>query len=207
MKEPALDARTGPAVSFAELDIPGAVLVSKDGSGGGSQLDERSGAGVPREELSIRPVQEKRLPSRPGGADSSFRYESAAGEWVGDGKTGSLTGKEGKIALEEDSPERIAVSVEGGGGTWSIEFEAPAGASLGEGLYPTATRAGFQEGADAGFAASSEARGCSELTASFRITEMKRDPDRKLVRFAASFEQRCDDQKQSLKGSVLFTEP
>ena len=171
----ALDTKTSPAVSYAELKIPETILVRKVASREGRKPDERVGSGVPREEIIIPAgdLPRSRTFGRAGSTNSLFRFESDSGEWVGQGKAMSLTGDRIEITLEEDSPNRLAFAVKGDGEEWTVEFEAPGDVSLTEGVYKKATRSGFQGGADAGFSASSNSRGCNELIANFWISRVK----------------------------------
>jgi hypothetical protein len=87
---------------------------------------------------------------------------------------------------------------------WTLDFEAPDGASLGVGPFEGATRAAFHGPKDPGLSVSGMGRACNTSTGRFEIRQLEVDDAGHLARFAADFEQRCDTDVGVLQGTVRW---
>ncbi len=86
---------------------------------------------------------------------------------------------------------------------WYLNFGAKAGSSLAPGVYEQATRFPFNS-TGPGLSVSGEGRECNQLTGRFVIVDLARDVSNAITRFAADFEQRCENAQPALRGSVRY---
>lgn len=85
---------------------------------------------------------------------------------------------------------------------WTIEFSAPLGRPLTVGYYSAARRYPFTP--FNGLDASGSGRGCNQLTGRFIVLEVVIAPGGTVQRFAADFEQHCEDRVPALFGAIRY---
>jgi hypothetical protein len=137
--------------------------------------------------------------------DSYLSFESPPDEYVGRGKNMTLSAKDYKFSAANTGREEITISIESDNTSWEISLAAPRGKTLAVGEYNKAQRANFQEPAVGGFIFSGNGRGCNEVQAQFKITEIAWSASGSLLKLHADFNQFCDDSKSPLKGSLRFS--
>lgn len=106
--------------------------------------------------------------------------------------TGTRTGGEARLTLF--GPQHFGF----------MTFAAPSGSQLSPGEYDGATRWPFQAPNVPGLEVSFDGSGCNTLTGRFVIFEIESDATGKLQRFAADFEQHCEDEVTPFYGSIRF---
>jgi hypothetical protein len=90
------------------------------------------------------------------------------------------------------------------GDRWTIEFAPAQGQILQPGTYNRARRYPFRSSMVPGFDLSGRSEGCNALLARFVIYELSFDGAGKVQRFAADFEQHCENEVAAYTGSVRF---
>jgi hypothetical protein len=75
--------------------------------------------------------------------------------------------------------------------SWTLYFASPVGTSMAVGEYLGAQR--FATETAPGLSVSGQGSGCNRVVGRFNVREIARDPDGKLLSFAADFEQACDE--------------
>jgi hypothetical protein len=89
-----------------------------------------------------------------------------------------------------------------GSDSWSLNFAAPAGTPLVPGTYTGAVRYPFNPAGVPGLSISGAGRGCNMLSGTFTVHEAELGAGTTLARFAADFEQHCENGTAALFGSV-----
>lgn len=137
--------------------------------------------------------------------------DSEPGDYIGQGELSQLTPEDGTFTVTPVDGERgVRIWFDGSepGSWWNLYFVAPEGAALQAGEYSGATRYPFQSPTTPGLSVSGSGRGCNTLSGSFEVLEISFAADGSVERFAASFEQHCEDADPALNGEVLYlTEP
>ncbi len=130
-------------------------------------------------------------------AATSFSFTSAAGDYIGGGLSESFTPEDAAFTLYQGSYEDpatrhgLTVYVNATNGEWWYISIAPAqGQLLKRGTF-TATRWPFQEGANAGFDASGDGRGCNTSYSTFTIAQLTVRGGA-ITRLDATFTQHCE---------------
>jgi hypothetical protein len=86
-----------------------------------------------------------------------------------------------------------------------MDFAPPDDKPLYPGRYLNVARYPFHNPVFGGFSAMGDSRACNTLSASFEILEIVRDPVTDQVqKFAANFEQSCEEINPLLRGEVRF---
>ena len=128
--------------------------------------------------------------------------DSQAGDYIGGGVQQTVTPATGSFTLSRNFDNGVSVSVNTGGGTWSLAFAAPGDATLTTGTYDNATRWPFQSPVSPGLSVSGMGRGCNTLTGRFVVREAVYDGAGRVQAFAADFEQHCEGGAAALLGSI-----
>ena len=101
---------------------------------------------------------------------------------------------------------RTAISVDiyisDGTATWRLDFSAPEGSPLSVGYYGAARR--YPVTPLNGLYVSGQGNGCSRITGRFAILEIVLGSDGTVQRFAADFEQHCEDAVPALFGIIRY---
>lgn len=129
---------------------------------------------------------------------------SDPGDFVGGGRTWTWGQADGSFTATH-TPGDVRVHYTGGSSSqwFTLEFQAPSGGELTAGPYEEASRHAFHSPAKPGLEASGP-NGCHRLTGRFDVLEAVYGPDGGVERFAADFEQHCEEGVPALRGSVRF---
>lgn len=129
--------------------------------------------------------------------------DSLPGDYVGGGANTVFNLANGTwTATSGSNGGRVAIEVDDGIDRWSLNFSAPLGQPLAVGTYGDATRYPFTQ--FNGLDVSGRGRGCNQLTGRFVILEIALAPDGSVQRFAADFEQHCEDAVPALFGAIRY---
>lgn len=169
--------------------------------------DSEGGAGAPTTSGSNKP--------KPGATGSvsgtgctaalptGFCFVSQKNDFVGGGSHVSIDGAVGQIVVQEGAV--LSASAEQAGQSdWWADFSAADGQYFLPGSYAAAQRYPFNEYGAPALSIFGDGRGCNELTGSFVVTEMERDPFGNFTRFAATFEQHCEGAVAALFGAFNY---
>lgn len=198
-----LDPPTATVFTLSRPDRPECAL-----GGAGSRpaaAETRVGTGTP--ESAPKP---QRRDAEASPAEAAFEvlpetylaYSGEPGEFISQGQRVRLTAKEVEFRTLVDTPDELYITLDRGDTSWGIRFVAPKGRTLAPGVYREATRAGFNRITVPGFEVSGDGRGCNEILAEFRITNVKRDVNGSLLELDAEFTQRCDESAKALQGQL-----
>ena len=133
--------------------------------------------------------------------------DSEPGDYIGQGELSQFTPEDGTFTVTPVDGERgVRIWFDGSepGSWWNLYFVAPEGAALQAGEYSGATRYPFQSPTTPGLSVSGSGRGCNTLTGSFAVLEIALAADGSVERFAATFEQHCEDADPALNGEILY---
>jgi hypothetical protein len=130
--------------------------------------------------------------------------ESQPGEPVGEGQHHVLSpGNATFVAARNDKMGvSIQVQVPDTGATWYLDFSATDNVPLRLGPYRSARR--FPSSRFNGFSVRVDRLACNRLTGWYQVREVEYASDGTVVRFAADFEQHCDDVTPALFGAIRF---
>jgi len=147
----------------------------------------------------------REFPRSPWTPTTFFSYQSAPGDYVGQGGSGVITLKGMKfVARQSPNGPGVQVYLLSTAGPfifWSADFTAPSGTSLLPGKYPRAAR--FPSSPEVpGLDVSGNGRGCNALRGSFIVHEANYGPSGEVLRFHATFEQHCEGAVPALLGEV-----
>lgn len=148
---------------------------------------------------------------RSASAEDRLYYASAKGDYIGAGKTVSLTTKHGSFTSSSvygDATGRYAqITFQGNDPAiwWTLNLAAPLGQILKAGTYKNATRFPFQSDSNPGLDFSGSGRGCNQLYGSFTIHEIEFGADNAASKVVVDFEQHCEGiSAPALRGSLSF---
>jgi hypothetical protein len=137
-------------------------------------------------------------------AVTSYTYTSTAGDYIGQGLTGSYTPPGASITLR-GSAASVRVLVQSGTVRWEADLAAPQGDVLKPGVYRDAERAGFATGRAPGLDVFGDGRGCNEVYGQFTVNQIATDDSGAVTLLDASFTQHCESASAPpLKGTVKF---
>src|SRR4051812_43016591 len=130
-------------------------------------------------------------------------FQSQAGDYIGGGQTRTYTPADGTFTIGS-STSAVTGRVLGPSFSfwWDFNFSAPAGAPLVPGVYNTARRYPFT--AFNGLSFSGSGAGCNTLTGRFVVLEAVYGSGGTVLKFAADFEQHCEDADAGLFGAIRF---
>jgi hypothetical protein len=142
-------------------------------------------------------------PHVPTGPRSVLYWDSEPGDYIGQGIDGvyAPSNSEWKVSTTS-ARDRIEISVTSPTNDWRLTFSAPRGVALAPGYYGAARRSPFA--LFNGLSASGSGRGCNQLTGRFVILEFATNSDGTVARFAADFEQHCEDANPGLFGAIRY---
>jgi hypothetical protein len=86
---------------------------------------------------------------------------------------------------------------------WNVNFCAPLGMELQQGIYRNAARYPFNKN-EAGLSISGDGRGCNEVAGEFEVLNIEYDVDGNIISFAANFVERCEKRFPPIFGSVRY---
>lgn len=139
----------------------------------------------------------------PGQVLSGVYYRSTDGDYIGQGLTRIYLAPRNQITPSRNFDNGVQVRLDGTGGVWlTANFAAPGEAPLGTGQFLSAMRFPFQEAGRPGLDFSGDGRGCNRIAGSFTVHEVEYGIDGSVLRFAADFEQRCEETEPPLFGEI-----
>lgn len=124
-------------------------------------------------------------------AVTSYTFTSEAGDYIGQGGTGSYVAPGATIRVSGNAGE-LTMSVDQGGEWWYVDIAAPRDEQLRPGRYTDAERASFRTGRAPGLDVSGNGRGCNEVYGSFTVHQIEVTDTGSIAVFDASFTQRCE---------------
>lgn len=136
---------------------------------------------------------------------SSYKFTSAAGDYIGQGGTGSYVAPAATVNVGGTGAS-LVVDVSTATDDWAIDLAAPIGDVLRPGVYHDAERAPFRTGRSPGLDVSGEGRGCNEVYGQFSVNQIKTDPTTGAVTLLdATFTQHCESATApALTGTVKY---
>ncbi|MFN2477248.1 MAG: putative Ig domain-containing protein [Chthoniobacterales bacterium] len=199
-----------PATGFAASNLPAGLsldistgIISGTLTGPGSyaigiSATGSSGTATGTLNLSVAPPGESYAPY------TALSLVSEPGDYVGGGKTVFLTPSDGRFTASNNgaSAVTIAFSTSNFSQSWTMNFSAPSGSSLGVRRYDNVTR--FPSSTNGGLDVSGNGRGSNSTTGNFEIYEITFDSAGKLQNFHASFVQHSDGASAALNGEVWY---
>jgi hypothetical protein len=142
-------------------------------------------------------------PTRP---RSLLSFTSAPGDFIGQGRSLSVTPRDGDFGIAGSTPPvtRIDFDFTGSSGeNWSLTVSAAAGDTLHVGSYPRADRQQF--GRVAGLDFYGDGRGCNQTYGSFVINQLGLDDAGGLRSLDLTFVQHCETSTApALRGRLLY---
>ena len=144
------------------------------------------------------------LPAIGTGQTTALELKSQPGDYIGGGIDQTFDTSDGTFTAFLNFDNGVAISFNGGPHWWHLNFAAPNDAALVPGVYQNATRWPFHSPTGAGLDVSGEGRGCNMLTGRFEVLEAVYTATGEIERFAATFEQHCEDAVPALVGSILY---
>lgn len=133
-------------------------------------------------------------------------------EWIARGEKILMAGDGPEVrTIENWSPENRVIDLElrkprpdGFVDAWRLRFMSPIQEEITSRSYPHAGNFPYQPLGHAGIKISGMSRGCNTAGGIFRVLELKRFDDGKIERFAADFEQHCEQYGPPLEGFVAY---
>ena len=136
---------------------------------------------------------------------ASVTIVSEPGDYIGQGRTYSFTTDINSTASTDNRV--LGVSSYTGNEWFYLDFAAPQGQQLVEGVYENAVRYPFQGASQPGLSYSMTGRGCNTLTGRFEVTRAEYGAFGYIINFEADFEQHCEGGTPALFGHVSISNP
>ncbi|MDQ5808901.1 MAG: hypothetical protein M3320_09515, partial [Actinomycetota bacterium] len=139
-------------------------------------------------------------------AFSAVTMFSEPGDYIGGGVERIFHPANASISIS-GTASFFTVGVSGGtrGDSYSLDFAAPPGEQLEEGVYYGAQRASFREAGRPGIDIGGDGRGCNQTTGNFEVTDLETDPATgKVIRVSLVYEQHCEGGLPALFGEVRY---
>ena len=141
-------------------------------------------------------------PAQAAPGEGTIAIQGDPGDYITQGLSYSYSTPSDRISLSGDA-QHVTLSIAGqNGDSWTIDAAAPAGQTLTSGTTYSATRYPFNDFAVAGFDYSGNGRGCNTSTSTFTVQSIAIDATGAVSRFAATFEQHCDEQTPAARGQI-----
>ncbi|MGF1526113.1 MAG: hypothetical protein ACFCBW_04885 [Candidatus Competibacterales bacterium] len=137
---------------------------------------------------------------------TALYFDSESGDYIGQGEERTWTEQDGDFAAGRNFDAGVTIDFDGvdPGRWWTLDFAAVAAEPLMRGPYEGATRFPFQTPQAPGLSVSGSGRGCNTLEGRFDVLEAEYAADGGVERFAADFEQYCDNSLAPLRGAVRY---
>lgn len=145
------------------------------------------------------------VPSEAIYADSGITLlslDSDYGDYVGAGRQHSFSAGDGEFGVTYEDGVLTAEFDGGGQDHWTMRFSPPEGRVLEPGPYESAIRFTPQPTIRSELSVTGMGRGCNRYLSRFDVLELALAPDGTVERFAADFEQHCDEEPPALRGSI-----
>lgn len=144
-------------------------------------------------------------PARADATISSFSFESEAGEYVGEGESGTLT-SDAVTFTSHGTAGQADIRVDQMGAFWHIRLAAPTGSQLTPGTYTDARR--WPATDHPGLDVSGNGNGCNVTFGSFTVRSISADATGRVTVLDATFEQRCETATApALRGALRYRAP
>jgi Divergent InlB B-repeat domain len=141
--------------------------------------------------------------SRASAQTTALYLESQTGDYIGAGFTRTYTAADAPFTTSSDAAGvHVNVVAAGYAFWWSLNFAVPSGGTIGAGTYTDALR--FPTAAQPGLDVYGDGRGCNAVTGRFVIREYVAGAGGSVARFAADFEQHCEDASAGLFGAIRY---
>lgn len=136
--------------------------------------------------------------------DTRIILASEAGDIIGGGIPFELYPDQGRVTANREVDNAITIEHRSQS-SWLLQFAAADGADLSVGHYANARLYPTQQAGEPGLNISRFGTECSSLFGSFDVHEVEYNNSGEVLRFFASFEQRCDDPNgPALRGDVRY---
>lgn len=141
-------------------------------------------------------------------AGTRFTYVSDPHDFVGQGRSGTLTDAHGTWLVSRNFDQGISFRFSGSNPTahWHLDFAAPFDADLTTGDYPDAQRWPLHIRERPGLSVSGEGRGCNTLSGRFTVASVNYGFSAQVIRFSATFTQHCEEGNPALRGRIDFVD-
>jgi hypothetical protein len=128
---------------------------------------------------------------------------SQQGDPIGEGVTRIFQSTDGTFDVSNAGPSGVFITFDDAEAhDWFLTFLGPVATPLTTGIYENATR--IQSPVGSGLNVFGEGRGCNQSRGRFEVLEITYGPNGEIDRFAATFEQHCEDAARALTGAVLL---
>jgi len=131
----------------------------------------------------------------------SLYLNSEPGDYIGRGLTQTFTEANALFTPQRNDHDGVGVWLDTEG-FWNADFAGVDGSTLLPGPYEAAERFPFESPGHPGLDVFGDGRGCNTLTGRFDVLEALYAADSSVERFAADFEQHCEDNLPALFGSL-----
>ena len=134
---------------------------------------------------------------------TALYLDSQPGDWIGGGQQTTKTSADVTFTAVRNYRNGVQVNATQGSAFWLYFYFGAAGdGPLTVGDYTSATRFSFTK--FNGLDVSGNGAGCNTITGWFRVLEVSYDTAGNVTRFAADFEQHCDNATPALFGAVRY---
>ncbi|MDQ4064505.1 MAG: hypothetical protein M3161_00475 [Actinomycetota bacterium] len=142
------------------------------------------------------------------GLETFVTMLSDAGDYIGGGQSRFFHPGNGSVAVA-GSRSYLTVSVAGGnlGDSYHMDFAAPPGRVLVEGVFERAQRAPFREAGRPGIDIGGDGRGCNTIEGRFEVKRLRSDTDGTITSLWIVYEQHCEGGLAALFGEVRYRVP
>lgn len=131
-------------------------------------------------------------------------FNSEPGDYIGQGIEQTWTTDDGVFTVTGNASSNVVSINFNGTSWWYLNFAAPKDQTLQPGHYEDASRYPFQSPTLPGLSVYGDGRGCNTSIGRFNILEISYSAEGEVDRFAADFEQHCEDAEPALFGSIRY---
>jgi hypothetical protein len=195
-----LDNLTAPAITHsATPDGANAVFLAKTSSP--RPFDVVHGTGSQMHICCSAPASSPAV-SKATGAKGILSFGGPPGEFISSGKQLTLSYPVYKVSITQPGPGDIQMEFDRGDAEYDANFSTGSNERFGTHMYSQAQRYDMGNPGKPGLEISGDGRACNGIVGSFQVSNAEYRPDGTITKFAATFEQWCDDSKTPARGSV-----
>jgi hypothetical protein len=205
MTSPTLDKLTSPAVSHSVVRNEGnSIFLLKTSAPHPFDVEEGTGA---RAHICCSTAVASRPTSPPKSFSSkgTLSFGGAAGEFISSGKHLKVSDPAYRVSVMQQGPGDIQITFEHGDTEYDANFSTGSNQRFGAGTYAHAHRYGMDDSGQPSLEISGDGRGCNQISGSYQVTGVEYRSEGNIFKFAATFEQLCDDSKVPLRGSISIS--
>lgn len=140
--------------------------------------------------------------SKPGTFQGSLSFGGPLGEFVSGGRQLTLSNTGYKVTINQQGPGDLQVEFARGDTEYDANFSTGSNRRFVAQEYPHAQRYAMGDPGKPGLEISGDGRACNEIAGSFEVSDVEYHPNGTIAKFAATFEQWCDNSKVAARGSV-----